>query len=118
MTAVDDQQVGDSAEGAVGPLVDDDAEVAEGLDGGFDVAADGGTVGRGSVVRLFDGDYAAVGPGVCRHGVERGGQVAQANGEVLRRAPTGRSMPPAPRSVGFASARVTWRVAMFCCTVR
>ena len=44
------------------------------------------TAGRaetGRVVRLFDGNHAAIGPGVSGHRVQRSGQIADAHGEVL-----------------------------------
>jgi len=69
--------------GVVLPLVDDDAEVAEGFDGGLHVAAELGLGGGGCVVGFFEGDDAAVGPGGLGDGVERGGQVGGADVEVL-----------------------------------
>src|SRR5437588_8372815 len=66
-----------------GPLVDYDFEVVELLDGGFNVAADGGAffpVGQGG---FGDGDDAAVAPG-CRGKREEGfGQVGGADLEFL-----------------------------------
>ena len=65
------------------PLVDDDAEVAEGLDDRLHVASNLGTCAYGDFVGLFDGYDAAVGPRALRDGVESGGEFAEPYVQVL-----------------------------------
>ena len=65
------------------PLVDDDADITEGFDGCFHIAAELWPGGDGGVVRFFKGDDAAIRPCGGGDGVERGGEVSGADVEVL-----------------------------------
>lgn len=60
---------------AGGPFLDDNADVVELLDGGFDVAADLGAVLGGGGGTFCDGENAAVGPGTVWQGDDGGGEV-------------------------------------------
>ena len=68
---------------AAGPLFDDDAEVVELLDGGFDVAADLGAVLGGGGGRFSDGDDAAIAPGFGGQGGDGLGEVGEADLHLL-----------------------------------
>jgi len=62
----------------VAPLVDDYAEIVEGFDNALDVAPNLWACTGGNFMSLFDGNYAAIGPGIFRNCVEGGGKVGHA----------------------------------------
>ena len=66
-----------------GPLIDDEAEVVELLDDGFEVAADLGAVLGAGLGRLGDGDDAAIAPCAGRQGDEGLGEVGGAQLHLL-----------------------------------
>ena len=68
---------------ARGPLFDDDAEVVELLDGGFEVAANLGAVLAAGQGRLGDGDDAAIAPCAGRQGDQGLGEVGGAQLHLL-----------------------------------
>lgn len=61
-----------------GPLVGNDAKITEGLHGGFDVAAHLGPILARSGGIFFNGDDAAVGPGIFRDRGQRFRQIGEA----------------------------------------
>src|ERR1700712_102091 len=71
------------ASARVVPLVDDYAEIAQGFDDAFHVAADGGAGAYGDFVGLFYGYDSAIGPGAFGDGVEGAGELVDADVEVL-----------------------------------
>lgn len=68
---------------AGGPLFDDDAEVVELLDDGFDVAANAGAILEACLGRLGDGDDAAIAPGSGRQRDEGFDQVTGTDDDFL-----------------------------------
>ncbi len=64
-------------------VVDGYAQVAEGADGAFHVAADGGFSAGGGFVGFFDGDDATVGPGALRDGGHGFAELIEAEVELL-----------------------------------
>ena len=104
----------ESASAGLAPLINDDAEVVEGLDDRLHVAANLGACAYWNFVGLFNRYYAAVGPGALGDGVQRGSQLAESDVQVVSSGAQG----PWPSVVAFASAVTTCNVTMPPWTVR